>query len=93
MVFAACIYHLIDLAHNRASYWNVACEIIEANKDVLKTKYEGYSKGSVYPKIMTDKFINYCNNMNPVPYFLNEKSEVRVEFFMAAFHYITEDNS
>jgi len=93
MVYESCIYHLIDLAQGRISYWNVACDIIEAYKDLLKTDYEGFTKGSEYPKIMMDKFIEYCNERKPQPSFLNEDSEVRVEFFMAAFHYITEDNS
>lgn len=88
MVYEACIYHLIDLSQNRISYWNVACDIIEAYKDVLKTKFEKSDFGDEYPKIMTDSFIKYCNELNPQPHFLGEKSEVRAEFFMSAFEYI-----
>ncbi len=90
MTFSSCIYHLIDLAHGRASYWNVACEIVESEKGILKTKYEGFTEGSIYPKVMMDKFIKYCDELNPKPSFLNEKSEVRHEFFMGAFHYIID---
>ncbi len=93
MTFAVCIYHLADLAQGRASFFNVACEIIESEQYILKTKFEGITEGSSYPKVMMDKFINYCNELNPQPYFLSDKSEVRDEFFMAAFHYITEADS
>lgn len=89
----ACIHHLIDLAHNRASFWNVACEIIEDHISILETKFEGYTEGSDYPKIMTGAFIKYCDELSPQPNFLNEKSEVRMEFFMSAFHYIVDANS
>ncbi len=93
IVFAACLCHLSDLAYNRASFWNVACEIIEANRDILKTKFEGFTNGSSYPKLMMDEFVKYCNEMSPQPSFLSNESEVRTEFFMAAFHYITDAKS
>jgi hypothetical protein len=93
MVYESCIYHLIDLAQGRISYWNVACDIIEAYKDLLKTKFEESEFGSEYPKIIMDRFIAYCNGLNPPPSFLNEKSEVRVEFFFSAFHYMIDKES
>lgn len=93
MVFSCCCYHLSDIAHKRVSFFDVACEIIEANKYILKSKYEGFTKGSIYPKVMVDKFEKYCNEMNPQPPFLNDKSELRLDFFMCAFHYIVDKES
>ncbi len=93
MVYEACIYHLIDLAHKRISYWDVACDIIEAYKYILETKFEASDFGSEYPKVMTDSFVKYCNKLNPQPHFLGEKSEVRAEFFMSAFQYIIHKNA
>ena len=91
MIFEACINHLVDLQQGRASYWNVACEIIESEIDVLKTAYEGYTEGSKYPKVMTDKFLTYCANLNPQPLILRDDSELRINFFMCAYHYIVEN--
>ena len=90
MTFAACLCHMTDLAHKRTSYWDVACTIIESDINILKTPYKGFTDGSIYPKIMVDKFEKYCNEMNPQPLFLSKESEVKIEFFMAAFHYMTE---
>lgn len=93
MVFAACFYHCADLFYRKVSYWDVSCEIIEFDIHILGSKYEGWTPGSLYPKIMIDKFITYCDQVSPQPLFLNEKSETRIELFMAAFHYITEHES
>jgi len=90
MVYESCIYHLIDLAHNRYSYWLVACDIVDAYKYILKDKFEVYGN-TTYPNVMVDGFIKYCNSLNPQPTFLNDKSEVRIEFFMNAFHYVIDE--
>ncbi len=90
MTFEACVHHMAELAQPDVlkSYFDVACSIIEANKDILKTKFEGYGgEGSAYPQVMIDEFIKYCNELNPQPRFLGDRSEVRIEFFMIAFHY------
>ncbi len=93
MVLAACMYHLIDLAHKRPSYFNVACEIIEYEISILDNKqYELYERTN-YPKVMVDKFIKYCDEMNPQPKFLSATSEVRLEFFMVAYHYIVGEDT
>jgi len=92
MVFESCIYHLIDLAQGRASYFEMACDIVEAHRDILKTKFTSYTERSIYPKVMVENFINFCNSLKPQPLFLNDKSDVRVEFFTSAFHYVIDDN-
>lgn len=91
--FVACIYHLIDIAHNRPSWWDEACKIVESDKAIIETNFEGFTEGSSYPKIMVDKFIKYCDEKIPQPPFLSENSDVRIELFMAAFEYITNPNS
>lgn len=92
MVFEACIHHLIQLSHNYESYWDKACEIIEFNKATLNTDYILY-KGMNYPELMFDKFIGYCDKLNPQPHFLSKESELRDEFFMLAYHYKIDQNS
>ncbi len=92
MCFEEAFRHLQMKAHGLTSFWDVAIEIVEAHKDVLKNKFET-DGNSVYPKIMMDAFIKYCDELNPQPTFLGAKSEVRHEFFMGAFHYITDKES
>lgn len=93
MIFAACIYHLVELAHGRQSYWDVACTMVETQLSILETEFDGFQPGSRYPKVMIDQFLKYCGERSPQPPFLNDKSEIRIEFFMAAFHYVVDDVS
>lgn len=93
MVFGAAVCHNNDLYYKRPSYFNVACEMIESELIAIKLgNFELYNNTS-YPKILVDLFLKYCDEMNPQPPFLSEKSEVRLEFFMAAYHYIIDKNS
>ena len=92
MVFLTCVHHLVELENKRVSFFDVACEIIESERDVVNTKFERY-KNTTYPKVMMDKFVKYCNGLSPQPSFLSDESEVRLDFFATAYHYIIDDVS
>lgn len=93
MTFGAALKHLTMKAYGVVSFWGVAIQIVEAHKDILLSPaFEVYGN-SVYPKVMMDAFIKYCDELKPQPTFLNSESELRHEFFMGAFHYVTDKES
>ena len=85
--FATALYHLIFKAHEWTSFWNVACEIIEAHQAVVSTKFEPYLR-TAYPKIMLDDWIKYCEELKVKTELL--EGEIREELFFTAYHYIIE---
>jgi hypothetical protein len=90
VMFLAAVHHMIDLAHGRVSGFDVACEIVESNADVLKTKFEKFGRTD-YPKIMVDKWLLYCNGIkNDKPYYLSHKSDIQLEIMFSAYHYIID---
>lgn len=89
MTFATAVLHLVFKAHGLTSFWDVAKEIIEANKAVLQTEFEGFSQGSVYPKVMTDAWSKYCKELKEKGVFVLD-GESNLEYFMGAFHYVVE---
>lgn len=90
IVFITAVLHLAFKARGMTSFWDVAREIIEGNKDVLKTKYEGWTPGSEYPKVMVDKWKDYCNNLREVKKVFALEGECNMDYFMAAYHYNIE---
>lgn len=93
MIFSEAVLHLYDLQHGaKKSFWQVACEIASERKILTALHlYKGLTPGSVYPKRMVNKFIDYCEARNPQPVFLKGgEDELRVEFFMGAFHYVND---
>ncbi len=91
-VFETAIRHLIEIADNRPSFFYVACEIVESEIEVLNGRYDKFMKTN-YPKVMVDKFIKYCDELKPQPSFLSSESDMRIEHFMVAFHYIADNES
>lgn len=87
VVFGTAILHLIFKAHGWVSFFDVACEISEANKSVVNTEFEKY-KGTQYPKVMVDQWNEYCENLKEKTHIL--EGELRSEFFMTAYHYTIE---
>jgi hypothetical protein len=85
--FATASYHLIFKAHGWTSFWDVACEIIEANQEVVNSKFEPYLK-TAYPKIMVDDWIKYCEELKVKTELI--EVEIREELFFNAYHYIIE---
>ncbi len=85
--FGAAFYHLGDLAHNRPSWFYVTCEIIESEKELLKNRFEEYRK-TVYPKLIVEKFDNWTKTLNPKPFFLSDESEIKLDLFASAYHYL-----
>jgi len=85
MCFLTAVYHLIFKAHGWTSFFDVACEIIEANKEIVNTKFEPYLR-TVYPKIMLDSWIKYCDELKPKTELI--EGETREELFFTAYHYI-----
>ncbi len=79
----AALCHLSDLENGRASWFYVACEIIESEKDILQKDFEPY-KNTVYPKLIVEKFDNWTKTLNPIPLFLSDKSEVKLDFFCSS---------
>lgn len=75
--FEVALYHLLDQANGRASCWNVALEIIESNPG-----------GADYDSAGLDKFMDYCDKLEKPPFYLAPSSEMKVEIFMAAYHYV-----
>jgi hypothetical protein len=88
--FATALYHLIFKAHDWTSFFDVACEIVEANKEVLNTKFEPYL-GTEYPKIMLDYWIKYCEDLKIKTELI--EGEIREELFFTAYHYIVEQQN
>lgn len=91
MVFQTACLHLIFKACGVVSFWDVALEIIESNKSILDSNYEGFSPGSIYPKLMVDQWNKYCEDLNKKGIHLLN-GENNLEYFMAAFHYYKKDN-
>lgn len=89
MVFFTAISHLAFLSNGIASCFDVACEIVESEKKILLTDFLRYGRTG-YPKKMTDKFVDYCNNLNPRPAIFSDDSETGIHIFFAAFHYTLE---
>ena len=87
--FFTAILHLTFKAHEWVSFFDVSCEIVEAFKDTSGTK-ELYLK-TVYPKVMVDQWINYCEEIKLKTDIL--ESEIREQLFFTAYHYILEPNT
>jgi len=85
IVFLTAVFHLVFKAKDMASPFDVACEIIESESDILKNKFETFS-GTDYPKIMVDKWIKYCNDLKLRTTAL--EGELRLDYFFTAFHYL-----
>lgn len=84
MVFMTTVYHLIFKAHGWTSFFDVALEIIDANKSVLNTDFEKWL-GTVYPKIMMDEWIKYCEELKKKTFIL--EGEIREDLFFCAYNY------
>lgn len=87
-IFIFAIYHLAFKSKGIISAWDVALEIVESELPILKTNFEKY-QGSVYPEIMVDKWNSYCKTKPEID-FLKEDSQLKTEFFFAAYHYIVD---
>ncbi len=85
--FMTALYHLIFKAHGWISFFDVACEIIEAHKSVINTNFEHYL-GTAYPKIMLDDWIKYCEGLKIKTELI--EGECREELFFTAYHYIVD---
>ncbi len=90
MCFATAVYHCVFKAYEWVSFFDVAIEIIEAHKDVTKKSFECYL-GTVYPKIMVDAWIKYCEELKLKTNYL--ESECREDLFFCAYHYVIDDKS
>ncbi len=86
VVFNAAIFHLLFKSNGLKSCFDVACEIVEAEKEIVKTKFETF-KNTVYPKVMTDKWARYLQEIKSVTSIL-EDSELSYELFFAAYTFI-----
>ena len=84
--FFTAMLHLTFKAHGWVSFFDVACEIVEAFKDSSVTK-ELYLK-TAYPKVMVDEWIKYCEGVKLKTDIL--ESEIRENLFFTAYHYILE---
>ena len=87
MCFITAMYHLVFKAHGWVSFFNVACEISEAYKDVLDTEFEPYRR-KAYPKVMLDEWDKYCDNLKERTDFI--EGEIRDMLFFTAYSYILE---
>lgn len=88
VVFATAIMHLAFKQKKLVSAFDVACEIVEYNKELVSIACEKYLQ-TVYPKFMMREWFIYCNG-KPELSILSEKSEIRNHFFHTAYHYIIE---
>ena len=87
MCFMTAMLHLVFKAHGWTSFFDVACEIIEAKKDVLNTDYETYLRTS-YPKVMLNEWNKYCERLKERTELI--EGEINNHLFFAAYHYTIE---
>lgn len=89
MVFACALYHCAFKQQGLVSFFDVACQIVNENKSIFNIFKERY-KRTAYPKLMVEKWNEYRVSLNPCPIILNNESEVELEFFMTAYHYVID---
>jgi hypothetical protein len=89
LVFAAATYHMIFKANNITSYFDVAFEIIESNKDVLQGEFVKH-KNTIYPKVMVDAWISYCESKKDIAQFQKNTAFRNDLFYVAYHHYLGE---
>jgi len=91
VIFETALQHLCFKEQGAISFWDKAIEIINANKKAYDLPFEKY-KNTAHPKVMVEKYLEWCNSLNPQPYTLSEESEINLEMFMAAYEYVIEPN-
>ncbi len=89
MVMTVAFYHCAEKSIKETSIFEVAIAIIASSYRKLGRNPKLY-KNTVYPKIIFDKFIDYCEKLTPQPYYLSDDAEVRDFFFMVAYHYLID---
>lgn len=92
VVFETALQNQCFIAQGAPSFWDKAIEIINVNKKAYDLPFEKY-RGMAYPKVMVDKYLEWCNSLSPQPYVLSTESEINLEMFMAAYEYVTNPNS
>ncbi len=88
VAFETACWHLAQKAQGYVSFFDVACEIVEANMDVLNGEYEKFMKTN-YPQVMLDHWHAYCDRVDPKMPVLDREAEQNLELFFSAYHYIT----
>ncbi len=89
--FLVCMFHLSDLSNKMASCFDIACEVIESEYGVISTpQYKKFGE-TIYPLIMVNKWNWYCDKIQHPPAHLKKDSEIRLDIFTTAFHYLEED--
>lgn len=91
VIFETALQNLCFKAQSAPSFWDKAIEIINAHKKAYDLPFEKY-KGVDYPKVMVDKYLEWCNSLIPQPYVLIPTSEINLEMFLAAYEYVIEPN-
>ena len=87
LIFAAAVYHMIFKANKLLSYFDVAFEIVEAHKNILMDgKFERYGN-SIYPKVMMDAWVSYCNSKKNIAQFQKD-SAFRIDLFCVVYHHL-----
>ncbi|HRG37125.1 MAG TPA: hypothetical protein PK289_01225 [Bacteroidia bacterium] len=90
MTFACAVFHVAFKQQGQKSFFDVACEIVRENKKFGWFGLRNIPKygNSAYPLVMIEKWNEYRKSLNPQPVILADNSEVALEFFMTAYHYV-----
>lgn len=88
IVFSTATMHLAFKQQGHISFFDVACEIVEANKNLPKDCEKFMN--TEYPLKMLHEWNDYCATKPEFPS-LREGSDVRYDFFYTAYHYIIDE--